>query len=245
MAVRDGGDDEFVGAGDALQCLQLFGDHIGITDELGCGAVLHDFALLVGQRLGGVGIRVGSGAAARADGVHPVAVAGGEVSGGGGVVGHHHVGGDHHVRLGQRRRRCEGVPVGLDRVEGGGWGDVVAGHERQPVGACHLRALPLAAAEHPRRQAGSLAWHGVHVVVVDLVAAVQHGEDVVDLIGEIRGDRFGLLQHRHLRTQPVGDDGAHVERRRHDHTVDVAPFRWQLCASAWACDGFLAASRRR
>ena len=50
MAVRNGGDDQLVGVGDALQRLELMGDLIGISDELRCGAVLHDCRLLVGQR---------------------------------------------------------------------------------------------------------------------------------------------------------------------------------------------------
>ena len=58
---------------------------------------------------------------------------------------------------------CERGAVGVDRVQGGGRGDVIARHERQPVGAGHLRALPLAAAEYPRRQRRPLAGHGVHV----------------------------------------------------------------------------------
>ncbi len=105
---------------------------------------------------------------------------------------------------------------------------MVAGHERQSVGACHLCALPLAAAEYPGRQGGSLPRHRVQVVVVDPVAAVQHGEDVVDLVGEVRRDRLGLLQNRHLRAQLVGDDGPDVERRRHDDAADVTPLRWQF-----------------
>ena len=168
-----------------------------IAHELRCRAVLHHGELLVGQRIDGVGVRVGNGPVAGADRVHPVAVAGRQTLGGVGVVGHYDIGGHHDVGLGQRGRRLELVAVYLDRVQGGGRGDVVARDERQAAGAGDLRALALAAAEDPRRQAGPLARRGVCVDAVDLVAAVDHGQDVAYLLGEVGGDGFGLLQHRH------------------------------------------------
>ena len=64
---------------------------------------------------------------------------------------------------------------------------------------------------------------------IDVVAAVQHGEDVADLLGEVRRHRFGLLQDRHACAQPViAHQGADVERRRDDDAVDVAPFPGRL-----------------
>jgi hypothetical protein len=68
----------------------------------------------------------------------------------------------------------------------------------------------------------------VYVVLRDPVAPVQHGEHVADLTGEIRGDGLGLLQHRHLSAQLVGDCGPHVKRWRHDHAVDVVPLGGRL-----------------
>ena len=44
MAVCDGGDDEFVGVGDALQRFEFVGHLVGIADELRCGAVLHQLS---------------------------------------------------------------------------------------------------------------------------------------------------------------------------------------------------------
>ena len=153
--VRDGRDDQFVGAGDPLQRFQLLGDLVGIADELRCGAVLYHRKLFLGQRLDVVGVRVGDGAVAGADRVHPLAVAGGEMPRGGAVVGDHDVGRHHDIRLGQRGRRLERGAVSVDRVQSGGRGDVIARDERQPARTGHLCALALAAAEHPRRQAGA------------------------------------------------------------------------------------------
>ncbi len=55
VAVGHRGDDEFVGAGHALQRSQSVGHLIGITDELGVDPVLHEGQLLLGQRSHGVG----------------------------------------------------------------------------------------------------------------------------------------------------------------------------------------------
>jgi len=66
-------------------------------------------------------------------------------------------------------------------------GDVIAGDERQSAGPGHLRAFALAAAEHPGCQADPVPWHGVRVDTVYLVAAVEHGQDVADLLAEIGG----------------------------------------------------------
>ena len=62
-----------------LQRLEAMGDLVGIADELRCGAVLDERALLGGKRRGGVGIRVRHRAVACADGVHPLPVARGQL----------------------------------------------------------------------------------------------------------------------------------------------------------------------
>ena len=63
MPVRDRGDDEFVGAGGALQRFQPLGDLVGVTDELRCQPVDHDRQLVIGQRNALVGVGIGDGAA--------------------------------------------------------------------------------------------------------------------------------------------------------------------------------------
>ena len=61
--------------------------------------------------------------------------------------------------------------------------------------------------------------------LADQIAAVEHRQDVVDLIGEVRRDGLGLLQDRQFRAQPwIAHQRADVERRRDDHAADVAPF---------------------
>ena len=76
--------------------------------------------------------------------------------------------------------------MGVDRLQRGAGRDVVTGDKRQATGAGNRCALPRAASEYPRRQPGPFTGHGVRVNSVDVVAAVQHGQDVTDLFGEIR-----------------------------------------------------------
>ena len=47
-------DDEFVGTGDPLQCLQPLHDFVRVADELCCDPVCYDSQLLLGQRRAGV-----------------------------------------------------------------------------------------------------------------------------------------------------------------------------------------------
>jgi hypothetical protein len=225
MPVRDRGDDEFVGAGGALQRFQPLGDLVGVTDELRCQPVDHDRQLLVGQWGALVRIGIRDGAAAGPDRIHPVAVAGRQVFRGGGVVGNHDVGRHHNIGPCQRVRRDEGVSVSVDRIQRGRRSEVVAGHERQPQRAGRPGTASLAAAEDPRGQSGAFTGYRVHVEAVDLIGSGQHRHDVPELLGEVGCDGLGLLQDRHGRLHPAAaQQRAQVERRRDHHAVDFAPF---------------------
>jgi hypothetical protein len=62
------------------------------------------------------------------------------------------------------------------------------------------------------------------VETLDLVRAVQHREDVAELLGEVRRHRLRLLQDLHRRLDPLGvEQPTQVERQRNHHPVDFAP----------------------
>ena len=64
----------------------------------------------------------------------------------------------------------------------------------------------------------------MHVETVDLVGAVEHREDVAELIGEVGRDGLRLLQDPHRRQHPLGvEQPAQVERQRDHHSVDFTP----------------------
>ena len=227
VAVGHRGDDQFVGAADPLQRRQPICHLVRVADELRCGAVLHDSQLVLGQCGAAIRIRVGHRAAAGPDRVHPVAVARRQVPRGRAVVGHHHVGRRHHVRLGQRRRRLESLPVDVDRFQGGAGGDVVARDERQTERAGDLCALPLAAAEHPRhqsavprpgpvaRQIRSTAYRPASKA---MMAATWSAKSGVTASGCCSTDVWA-------RSRSLAHQGLHVERRRHHHAVHLSPLR--------------------
>jgi hypothetical protein len=64
----------------------------------------------------------------------------------------------------------------------------------------------------------------MHVETRDLVGAVEHREDVAELLGEVRRHRLLLLQDLHRRLDPLGvEQPTQVERQRNHHPVDFAP----------------------
>jgi hypothetical protein len=67
------------------------------------------------------------------------------------------------------------------------------------------------------------------VLIRNAIAAVEHRQDVADLIAKVGRHRFRLCQDRHLRAQSrIAHQCADVERRWHDHTADVAPLRREV-----------------
>ena len=64
----------------------------------------------------------------------------------------------------------------------------------------------------------------MHVELAGEVRAIQQGENVIHLLGEVRRQRLGLLQDRHGGCQPFQvEQSAQVERGRNDHAVYLVP----------------------
>src|SRR6202044_4166290 len=79
-------------------------------------------------------------------------------------------------------------------------------------------------AKDPGNQPRSLTRHGMHVESAGLVTAVEHREDVAELIGEVGRHGLRLLQDFHRRHDTLGvEQSAKVERQRDHHAVDFAP----------------------
>ena len=99
-----------------------------------------------------------------ADAQHPQPVARSELAGGVVVGRDDDVGGHEHVRLGERRRRAECLPIRLDRFEHRGRAHVVVRTERKPQLARELRAVATAAAEDPHLDLRALTGDRADVV---------------------------------------------------------------------------------
>src|ERR1700733_3737255 len=126
--------------------------------------------------------------------------------------------------LRQGRRRHKRVAVSLNGFQRGGRRDVVAGDERQSQCSGDPGALSPGAAEDPRRERRALSWHRMHVELAGVERAIQQGENVLNLLGEVRRYRLRLLQDLHGGLQPFEiEQSAQIEWGRDDHAVHLVP----------------------